>query len=33
LNNIAQRYQLLFDKDIVIENKPDLFEVQLPLIA
>jgi two-component system, LytTR family, sensor kinase len=32
LNNISQRYQLLFNKDIIIQNKPDLFEVKLPLI-
>jgi len=32
LNNIAQRYLLLFNKEVVIENDHDLFTVKLPLI-
>lgn len=32
LNNISQRYELLFEKKIIIENNVDLFRVQLPLI-
>lgn len=32
LNNISQRYQLLFNRDITIENKDDQFKVALPLV-
>jgi LytS/YehU family sensor histidine kinase len=33
LDNISQRYRLLFDKDIVIEKQTDTFFVKLPIIT
>jgi len=32
LTNIAQRYQLLFDKEITIETSQEMFTVKLPLL-
>lgn len=32
LNNISQRYQLLFDRQILIDKNENMFKVQLPLI-
>lgn len=33
LNNVRQRYQLLFDKEIIIEKNADSFTIKLPIIS
>ena len=33
LNNVAQRYKLLFDRDILIEKSDITFTIKLPVIS
>jgi hypothetical protein len=32
LKNIAERYRLLYKKEIVVENKNGFFTVKLPIV-